>query len=95
MVKVRDLGHLFLDPIEAVSSLVNRALAVAHCDVLEACGKKQLHDRNRRRARAGGHNLHVLFLLADDLEGIRQTRQRNDRRAVLVVVEDRNVALFL
>ena len=48
-----------------------------------------------RRARAGGDDLHVLFLLADDLQRIGETRQRDDGGAVLVVVEDRDVALFL
>lgn len=31
---------------------------------------------------------------ADDLERIRKTREGNDRRAVLVVVKNGNVALF-
>ena len=95
MLGIRDLCHLFFDPVEAVSTLVNRALTVAHGNILEARGKKQLHDRDRRRARAGGDDLHVLFFLTDDFERIRQTCQRNNRRAVLVVVENRNVALFL
>ena len=38
--------------------------------------------------------LHILFLFADYLQGIRQTRQRNNSRAVLVIVENRNVTLF-
>ena len=95
MLGIRDLCHLFFDPVETVSTLVNRALTVAHGDVLETGRQQQLDNRDCCRARAGGDDLHVLFFLTDDFERIRQTCQRNNRRAVLVVVENRNVALFL
>ena len=39
--------------------------------------------------------LHVLFLLPDHLQRVRQAGQRDDGGAVLVVVEDGDVALFL
>jgi hypothetical protein len=35
--------------------------------------------------------LHVLDVLADDLEGVEQGRARDDRRPVLVIVEDRDL----
>ena len=95
VIEVRDLGHLFLDPVEALAALVDRALAVAHRDIFEARGQQQLYDRDGRRARAGGDDLHILFLLADDLQRVRQAGQRDDGGAVLIVVEDGNIALFL
>ena len=93
--QVRGLCHLGLDPVQPLAALVDRALAVAHRDVAEARGEQQLRDGDGRRARAGGHDLHVLFLLPDDLERIRESRERDNGGAVLVVVEDGNVALFL
>ena len=92
---VGDPGHLLLDPVEPLAPLVDRALAVSHHNVGEARGEQQLRDRDRRRARAGGHHLDVLFFLAYDLERVGKPRQRDDGGAVLVVVEDGDVALFL
>ncbi len=63
--------------------------------MFEARGEQELDDRDRRRACAGGNDLHVLLLLADDLQRVGQTGQRDDGGAVLIVVEDRDVALFL
>ena len=93
--EVRDFGHFLLDPVEALTALINSALAVAHRDIPVACRKQQLDDGDGRRARAGGHDLHVLLLLAHDLKRVREARQRDDSGAVLVIVEDGNVALFL
>ena len=42
------------------------------------------------RARAREHDAHVIDLLPDDLERVDQRRTRDDRRAVLVIVEDRD-----
>ena len=95
MLQIRDLRHLFLDPVEAVPALVNCALAVAHGHIFEACGQEQLHDCNRCRACAGRDDPHVLLLFADDLQRIGQARKRDDRRAVLVVVEDGDVTALL
>ena len=94
-LEIRDLGHLFLDPVETLTPLVDRALAIAHRDVPEARGQEQLHDRDGCRAGAGGDDPHVLLLLPNDLQRVGQTGQRDDGGAVLVVVEDGDVARFL
>ena len=94
-LEIRDLGHLFLDPVEAVAALINSALAIAHGHIFEACGQEQLHDCNRCRACTGRDDPHVLLLLPNDLQRIGQAGQRNDGGAVLVVVEDGDVAAFL
>ena len=46
---------------------------------------------DRRRAGAGADELDVLDPLADDLQAVEDRRCRDDRRAVLVVVEDRDL----
>ena len=50
---------------------------------------------NRCRACTGRDDPHVLLLFADDLQRIGQARKRDDRRAVLVVVEDGDVTALL
>ena len=95
MAQIGDLGHLGLDPVEPLASLVDRALAVAHGDVFKTRRQQQLRNGNGRRARAGGDDFHIIFLLAHDLERIGKACQRDDGRAVLVIVEDGDVALFL
>ena len=49
-------------------------------------------DRNSRSARSGHGNADISKLLADELQRIDQCRRYYDCRAVLVVVEYRNVA---
>ena len=41
------------------------------------------------------YDLHILQLLAHHLQGVQQSSRNNDRRAVLVIVEHRNIQLFL
>ena len=57
-------------------------------------GEEQLHDGHRRRARAGGDDLHIFLLLSHHLQGVGQARQGDDGGAVLVVVEDGDIALL-
>ena len=63
-------------------------LADAELDVKIGAG-------NGARARAGDDDVHVFELLAGDLDGVDQRRAGDDRRAVLVVVKDRDVEFFL
>ena len=62
--------------------------------MFEACREKELNDGDGCGAGAGCNDLNVLFLLSDDLEGIDHACQCNDSRAVLVIVEDRDIASF-
>ena len=50
-----------------------------------------MRHRDARGPDAGDHHLDRLETLVDDLEGVQQRRQHDDRRAVLVVVEHRDV----
>jgi hypothetical protein len=80
-----------VDPVGA--ALVEDALAVAQHQVLRADAHLhvELGATDARSARAGEHDLHVLGLLARKLERVEERRRRDDRRPVLVVVEDRDL----
>jgi len=43
------------------------------------------------RRRAAGDQLHLVELLADDFQSIQDRRAHDDRRAVLVIVEHRDL----
>ena len=64
---------------------------VARDQVLDAVLEDDLRARQARRARAHDDHAHVLRALADDPQRVQQRRQHHDGRAVLVVVEDRDV----
>ena len=58
-------------------------------------GEVELRAGDGRGAGAGEDDLDVLDLLADDLERVQERGGRDDRRAVLVVVEDRDLQPLL
>src|SRR5918997_6772211 len=60
-----------------------------------AGGHHDLGARQARGADAAYHYSQVLDLPGGDLEGVNERRQDHDRRAVLVVVEDRDLELVL
>jgi hypothetical protein len=62
---------------------------------LHAHGLDQLQRGDARRAGAVQHHLHVLRSLAGDVAGVDQAGGADDRRAVLVVVEHRDVEQLL
>ena len=74
----------------AVAAVVDHAGAVAHEDVLALHAEPHvvLGRADRRGAGAGEDDLHLVDLLADDLERVEERGAGDDRRAVLVVVED-------
>ena len=55
---------------------------------------QQLQDRRTGRTRAGQHHPDVADVLADHPQRVEERRQHDDRRTVLVVVEDRDVQLL-
>jgi hypothetical protein len=78
------------------AALVEHALAVDGDDVLgDAHRLDQLQRGDAGRAGAVQHDLHVLELLAGDVAGVDQAGGADDRRAVLVVVEHRDVEQLL
>jgi len=72
---------------------VDDAFQVRHPDVLALRAEldQQVEAGQRRRARARHHDLDVADLLAGQVEAIEDRRRDDDRRAVLVVMEDRDV----
>ena len=67
------------------------ALGVAADHVPHAGGEQDLRDRDPRRAEADDQHVEVLDLLAGELDRVEQGGEHDDRGAVLVVVEDRDV----
>jgi hypothetical protein len=59
--------------------------------LLHAQAHHHVEAGDRRGAGAGGHQLDAADVLADDLQGVEQGGAGDDRGAVLVVVEDRDV----
>ncbi len=94
--EVRDLGHLGFDPVHVLRPAgIDRAHAITERHVARARAQQQLADGNGGRARAGQDDLHILEALADHAQRVCEARERDDGRAVLVVVKDRNVAQLL
>ena len=65
--------------------------AVEADDVADALGEEQLADGDARRAHAEHHDPHVLHPLAHHAQRVQQRGEDDDRGAVLVVVEHRDV----
>ena len=76
-----------------VAAAVERSGTVTADDVRDARVEEDVGDRHARRADAGDDDLDVLDPLADDRERVEQRGEDDDRRAVLVVVEDGDVEL--
>ena len=95
LLRVCDLGHFSLDRVEAVAAFIDGALAVAEDSVRNACGEQQLGDCDGRCASAADNDMNVLDVFADNLQRIDQASQGDDGSAVLVIVENRDVADFL
>ncbi len=75
---------------------LNNALAVDHEDVFQlgAHAHQQLHAGDGRSTSAQADDLSVSQGFASDFQGVDHAGRSNDRGAVLVIVEYRNVALF-
>ncbi len=69
-------------PLESQAHTLRASQAQAH---------QQIEDGDGRGARARHHQLHLADVLADELQAIADRRRRDDGRAVLVVVEHRDV----
>ena len=92
-VRVRPLGERRLRRAETRSAAVHGAVPVGADHVAGAGVEEDVGGRDARGADAGDHDLDVLDPLADDLERVDERGERDDRRAVLVVVEHGDVEL--
>ncbi len=83
LVRVHEFGTAFVDD----------ACEVGHEDVLarHAHVDQQIEAGERRGARARGHELDFLDVLLDDLEAVGDGGRHDDRGAVLVIVEHRDL----
>jgi hypothetical protein len=79
--------------VEILHAGMQRAAAVAHEEVADALGEHDLRAAHAGRTGADDHDRDVLGSLVDDPQGVEQRGEHDDRRAVLVVVEDRDVEL--
>jgi hypothetical protein len=86
-------GELRLQRAELLAVGGDHPRGVDHHDVLPARAEGDVEARggDRRRARAAEDDLQLIEVLLDELDGVQQRRARDDRGAVLVVVEDGDV----
>src|SRR5215212_9472171 len=94
-VRVGVLSEPLLGRVEPLAPRVHDAPRVAADDVRGACLEHDLGARNPRGPDAANDDPEVLDLLAHDLERVYECGEDHYRRAVLVVVEDRDVELPL
>ena len=80
-----------LDRGQPRAAAVHAPRAVAADDVAHARGEQDLGHGRARRADPGDDDPDVVELLADELERVQQRREDDDRRPVLVVMEDRDI----
>src|SRR5690606_453473 len=82
--------------VQVVAASVDHALAVDHEDVLDlrAHAHQQLHAGDGGGTGTEADDPGLLEGLAGDLQGIEHARGGHDGGTVLVIMEDRNVALF-
>ena len=92
MLAVGDLGHLLLCRIQALIALADDAEALNHRDVLDTEEHQELGNGDSSRAAAVDNHLDLIHLAAGQAAGVEQSRTAADSRAVLVIVEYRNVA---
>ena len=96
MILVRDGGNLVLIGVHALcTALENRTRGVAEQNILCAHALQETRDGHARRACAVHDDLHVLELLADQAQRIDKRGGNHNGRAMLIIVENRNIHAFL
>jgi len=88
-----ELPFIFVDFTVFSTLLGDDPGGVTHRDVLAFRPERDVKPRGRERGRAGTRedDLEVRKVLTDDVGGVDKRRAGDDRRPVLVVVEDRDV----
>ena len=96
-VRALRVGGELVQVVPVAAAPVDNALDVAEDEVPASHAEEQEEDRTReaRGTRAREHHSHFVDSLSDQLERVQEAGARHDRRAVLVVVEDGNVAAAL
>ena len=92
MPAVADAGNILLPGVEPLVPFADNAVDIAHDDVAEAHGDKLLPDGHAGRAGPVDHHPKVAHLFLGHLDGVKQGGPHHDGGAVLVVVEDGDVA---
>ena len=92
---VRCFRDLLLCGIKAGAAVKYGAGSVGHDYISRTDGNEQLYDSYSGSSCAGGYDLHVLKTLADDLQRVHKSGQHYDRRSVLVIVENGDIAALL
>ena len=95
MVQVRLAAHLFVRGVQSLHALADDAEPIHHNQIFYAEVHQMLADGHARASRAVDDHLCRLHRLADNFQRVEQRRRNDNRRPVLVVVEDGNVADFL
>ena len=94
-VGVGVVGEPLLREVQSVAARVDRTGGVDTDEFAVPGVAQDLSDGEPRSAHAGDHHRAVLRLLVDELEAVGETGKGHHRRAVLVIVEDRDVETFL
>jgi hypothetical protein len=96
VILVGDFGHFLFVRVHAVrTAVVDGALGIAEDGVLDAGFEEKLRDRDARSAGAVDDDGDVGELLADDFKSVDKAGKGDDRGAVLVVMEYRNIGDLL
>ena len=77
--------------VKAGPAGIERALDIAHNDVAHTVGQHDLGTGHARSAGAHDYDLDLRGALFDHPQCVHQRGEYDDRRSVLVVMEDRNV----
>ena len=91
VLMVRNFYHRELFFVRARGILADDALAVAEQHVADADGEQQARDGDPGGSRTVHDDADVGHLFIHELQRIDERRERDDRRSVLVVVENRDV----
>ena len=92
-VGVRALGERLLDGVQPLATVVDRSALVAADHGADAGVEEDVRHRDTCGADAGRHDRDLLDALADDAERVEEGGEDDDRGAMLVVVEHRDVEL--
>ena len=92
---IRHFRDFLFRSVQARVALANNSLRVADDHVFDAERDEEFRDRDTRGPGAVHRDFNVFHFLAGNAKSVQKRGGGDDRGAVLVVVEDRNIELFL